>query len=254
MSLIIKQNDSYLYIDEAKHRNENGPNSPTIENKTAHSIYKDPKDVRDFKTKILDLGFLDEDEAIQLGLIVPDGLESKYKDASELEKTKLPTKSENKNENININNENQLGSSELSVFSLKSYTQITESTMDKTTQQGEGSADVINASNKNIQVDSNECSIEKEVPVQCDNASSSRSIASPATCSKVDKLKNMQDKMNGYSSAVQKRGIIVNPHCCEDKLLPGYCSYSVKNINEYPEDFKHRCYKQHFIRTCHSCM
>ena len=221
-----------------------------MENKTAHSIGKDSKAVEGVKTERLDLGFLDKDEAIQLGLIVPKILDSNFKDSSGSEKSKHPITPEN--ENININNENQLDSSELSVFSLKSYTQITESTVDKTTQQGESSAEVINNSNANVQVDSNECSIDKEIPMQ--STSFSGSISSPDTCLQVDKVKNTEDKMNGYSRAAHKRGIIVNPHCCEDKLLSGYCGYSVKNINEEPKKFKHRCNKQHVLRACHFCM
>ena len=112
----------------------------------------------------------------------------------------------------------------------------------------------INISNANLQGDSNKRSIDNELPMQSDNTSFSQSIQSPDACLLVDKVKNTEDKMNGYSEAVQKEGIIVNPRCCEDKLLPGYCSYSVKNINEKPENFKQLCNKQHFLRDCHFCM
>ena len=200
------------------------------------------------KTETLGFGFPDENEAIQLGLMVPKNLESKDKDSLELENPKHPVKTEN------ANNENQLEKSELSVFSLKSYTQITESTVDKQTQQGETSKEAIHESNKNLQVGSNECSIKNEVPVQNDNVLVSQTSSSPDTCSQVDKVKNAQDKMNGSSGEVQKGGIIVNPHCCEDKLLPGYCGYEVKNINEGPKNFKLCCCKQQFLHTCYFCM
>ena len=128
IKLFKNNNVSLLYIDEAKQKNEYNLNSTSIENKPSHSIYKGSTGVDDIKTERLDLGFPDEDEAIQLGLIVPNFSSNNNTNSSGSGEPKHPITTENKIKN----NENQLDSSEVSVYSLKNYTQITESTPDKT--------------------------------------------------------------------------------------------------------------------------
>ena len=113
-----------LQLDEAKQRHEKAPNSLTAEGKAGETYPHGLRAEADFVTERLDLGFPDEEEAIQLGLIVPESSECREKGVS---KTSDPQDlNMSKNTTSNINKNQQIDSSELSVFALKNYTQIPE--------------------------------------------------------------------------------------------------------------------------------
>ena len=218
-----------------------------MENKAHDEISsQDLKEREDLKTERLDLGFPDEEEAIQLGLIVPDdSLYCQHKSSSDFEEKLNPPSIQKENFNVNI--KQLVGSSEVDIVNLKDYTQVENSTKDPKEERSTSS--VLNKTDNNIHEYGSEqrnCDLkklnneEKEKSPLTSNSSSNQSISSPNTsCSQSDKLNNAEDKMNEDNGKAQEAGIIVNPSCCQDKLLSGYCSYSLKNINEVPNNVKH---------------
>ena len=228
-------------------------NNSIKENKTSDEIMSQhSKEKEDLKTESLSLGFHDEEEAIQLGLIVPDdSLDCQHKSTSDLVENQYPDSIQKENFDSNI--KQQVGSSDVDIVELKNYTQVENTTKDiKEVLIGS----VLNKPNCDISENRSEqrecdlnkfCNEETEMPPLTNNASSKQSISSPNTsCSQSDKLNNAEDKMNEDKGKAREEGIIVNPSCCQDKLLSGYCSYSLKNINEVPKNAKHRRYIKHW--------
>ena len=95
-----------------------------MENKAHDEISsQDLKEKEDLKTERLDLGFPDEEEAIQLGLIVPDdSLYCQHESSSDFEEKLNPHSIQKENFNVNI--KQLVGSSEVDIVNLKDYTQV----------------------------------------------------------------------------------------------------------------------------------
>ena len=240
--------------DEARHRNESSYSNSIMENKASDErMSEHSKAKEDLKTERLSPGFPDEEEAIQLGLIVPDdSLGCQHESTSDLVEKQYSHSV--KKENFNVNIKQQGDSSDVEVVELKNYTQVENTTKEFKSERVISS--VPNKLNDDFEENGLEqkefdlnklCKEETKTPPLTKNIYSKQSISSPNTsCSQSDKLNNAEDKMNEDKGKAREEGIIVNPSCCQDKLLSGYCSYSQKNINEVPKNVKHRRYIKNF--------
>ena len=243
----------YLSLDEARQRNEKTPNTSISVNKADDGdTSKDSNAKADLETERLSLGFPDEEEAIQLGLIVPDdSLES----SSNLIENQSPRFIQK--QNFNVNKKQQVESSDVDIVELKNYTQVDDYSTKNIKRDSLKSSVPNKPSNAFHESNSEQSSFdlkeihseEKEMPPLANNTSSKQSFSSPNTsCSpQSDKLNNAEDKMNEdvVGKEVWEEGIIVNPSCYQDKLLSGYCRNSPKNINEVPKNVKH----WHYIKN-----
>ena len=249
--------------DDAIQFNDKGENSTKPKYKNDSSSPKDNKAKVHFETEELSLGFPDKDEAIQLGLIVPD--ESRDdKNAEELGKGQNLIELEN--QKSSTKNKTNLNNSELSVVSLKNYSQILDLSTENTTKDDENGKSSEKAC-LNLETASLETQPLDEIKYGTNENAISVTNSKEEACTpsipftntrlQNDIEKNEEDNRDVRRNEVQEERITANPFCCEDKLLSGYCGYSQKNINEACDNFEHTCYKHHYLkpRCCNNeCM
>ena len=255
----------FISLDDAIQCNDKSQNGTKLKYKNDSSSTKDGKAKVHFETEELRLGFPDKDEAIQLGLIVPDVSQSRDdKNAEELgEGQKLI---ELENQKSSTKNKTGLSTSELSVVSLKNYSQILDLSTNDTTQDDKNgkssekaSLNLETAISETQPLDKIKCGTNENAISVTNSKGEACTPSIPFTNIRLqnDVEKNEEDNRDVSRNEVQEERIIANPFCCEDKLLSGYCGYSQKNINEACDNFEHTCYKHHFLkpRCCNNeCM
>ena len=255
----------HISLDDAIQGSDRGQNGTKPKYKNDSCSTKDSKAKVHFETEELSSGFPDKDEAIQLGLIVPDVSESRDdKNAEELGKGQNLIELEN--QKSSTKNKTNLSTSELSVVSLKNYSQILDLSTDNTTQDDKNGKSLEKAS-FNLEtailetqpLDEIKCGTNENAISVTNSKEEACTPSIPFTNTRLqnDIEKNEEDNRDVRRNEVQEERITANPFCCEDKLLSGYCGYSQKNINEACDNLEHTCYKHHYLkpRCCHNeCM
>ena len=255
----------HICLDDAIQGSDKGQNGTKPKYKNDSCSTKDSKAKVHFETEELSSGFPDKDEAIQLGLIVPDVSECRDdKNAEELGKGQNLIELEN--QKSSAKNKTNLSTSELSVVSLKNYSQILGLSTDNTTQDDKNEKSLEKAS-FNLEtailetqpLDEIKCGTNENAISVTNSKEEACTPSIPFTNIRLqnDIEKNEEDNRDVRRNEVQEERITANPFCCEDKLLSGYCGYSQKNINEACDNFEHTCYKHHYLkpRCCHNeCM
>ena len=249
-----------ISLDDVIQGNDKGQNGTKPKYKKDSSSPKDSRAKVHFETEGLSLGFPDKDEAIQLGLIVPDVSESPDdKNADELGKGQNLIGIEN--QKSSTKNKTNLNTSELSVVSLKNYSQILDLSTENTTKDDENGKSSEKAC-LNLETASLETQPLDEIKYGTNENAISVTNSKEEACTpsipftntrlQNDIEKNEEDNRDVRRNEVQEERITANPFCCEDKLLSGYCGYSQKNINEACDNFEHTCYKHHYLKP-HCC-
>ena len=254
-----------ISVDDAIQGNDKGQNGTNSKYRKDSSSPKDSKAKVHFETEELSLGFPDKDEAIQLGFIVPDVSESRDdKNAEELGKGQNLIELEN--QKSSTKNKTNLSTSELSVVSLKNYSQILDSNADNNIQDDKNGKfsektclNLETAILETQPLDEIKCGTNENAISVTNSKEQACTPSIPFTNTRLqnDIEKNEEDNRDVRRNEVQEERITANPFCCEDKLLSGYCGYSQKNINEACDNFEHTCYKHHYLkpRCCHNeCM
>ena len=255
----------HICLDDAIQGSDKGQNGTKPKYKNDSCSTKDSKAKVHFETEELSSGFPDKDEAIQLGLIVPDVSECRDdKNAEELGKGQNLIELEN--QKSSTKNKTNLSTSELSVVSLKNYSQILDLSTDNTTQDDKNGKSLEKAS-FNLEtailetqpLDEIKCGTNENAISVTNSKEEACTPSIPFTNTRLqnDIEKNEEDNRDVRRNEVQEERITANPFCCEDKLLSGYCGYSQKNINEACDNFEHTCYKHHYLkpRCCsNECM
>ena len=254
---------SFLFsisLDDAIQCNDKGQDGTKPKYKNDSSSPKDGKAKVHFETEELSSGFPDKDEAIQLGLIVPDVSEDgDDKNAEELEKGQNLIELEN--QMSSTKNKTNINTSELSVVSLKNYSQIlnlsTKNTKkdDENGKFSEKACPILQTAILETQpLDEIKCGTNENAISVTNSKEQTCTPSIPFTNTRLQNHieKNEEDNRDVRRNEVQEERITVNPFCCEDKLLSGYCGYSQKNINEACDNFKHTCYKHHYLKP-HCC-